>query len=417
MSTHAKGGSLLYLRPIDSLEARALPGTENAGRPFWSPDSKSIGFVANGKLKRVDVLGGVPLILCDVPNARGGTWNQDGVILYSDRTLGLNRIPASGGAPVAVIKVDAAKGETFYYYPQFLPGGKEFLFRVRNNDAAKTGIYWGSLDGRTPVQILPTEFNGLYDANSGLLLYVQGEGTLMARKLELNPPRLSGDPVMVAQGLSMSRTNGYAQFSISGKGTLFYGHGSLGVKRSFAWWDRTGKRFETIGQPFEGANPFFHLSADSSRVAYSAGTPSDIWVMPVSSGIAARVSFSGGIYPHWSPGWQADLLRKWHRYLSPGSRRLRWGGVAGQGASGQCSYQRRPGWQAPFVWVQRYFAATAGTRAKTRAILTDEVQRGFRRVLARWPMGCLQLGRIGQIRDLHSRLSGTSRQMVFTPSK
>ena len=147
--TNAKGETLLHLRPIDSLEARALPGTENAARPFWSPDSKSIGFGASGKLKRIDVAGGVPLILCDTPVARGGTWNQDEVILYADQTAGLNRIPASGGAPVPVTKVDAAKGERYHYFPQFLPGGKEFLFLVRSNDAARAGayrasIYWGS---------------------------------------------------------------------------------------------------------------------------------------------------------------------------------------------------------------------------------------------------------------------------------
>ena len=123
----------------------------------------------------------------------------------------------------------------------------------------------------------------------------------MARKLELNPPRLSGDPVMVAQGLTGSPANGYAEFSISGNGTLFHGRGSLGAKRRFAWWDRTGKLLETIGQPFEGSNPLFHLSADGSRVSYNAGTPGDIWVMPVASGMATRVSFSGGRYPRWSP--------------------------------------------------------------------------------------------------------------------
>ena len=301
MATNAKGESLLYLRPIDSLEARALPGTENAGRPFWSPDSKSIGFGTSGKLKRIDVIGGVPIALCDIPIARGGTWNQDGVILYADRGVGLNRVPASGGAPVPVTKVDAAKGESIHYYPQFLPGGKEFLFLVGSNDAGKTGIYWGSLDGRTPVQIQATPFNGLYDANSGRLLYVQGEGTLMARKLELNPPRLSGDPAMVAQGVNGVRQNGYAEFSISGNGTLFHGRGSLGIKRRFAWWDRAGKQLETIGQPFEVALSFFDLSADGSRVVYPAGSPGDIWVMPVASGIATRVSFSGGSWPRWSP--------------------------------------------------------------------------------------------------------------------
>ena len=296
----AKGKALLYLRPLDSLEARALPGTEDAGRPFWSPDSKSLGFGSNGKLKRIDVDGGVAITLCEA-FVRSGTWSEEGVILFADRALGLQRISASGGTPAYVTKLDSAKGERFYTAPQFLPGGKNFLYMVRNYDAATTGIYWSSLEAQTPVQILSTEFNGLYDSNSGRLLYIQGDGALMARKLELNPPRLSGEPVMVAQGVRSVRNNGNAEFSISANGTLFHGRGGVGAKQRFAWWDRTGILIESIGQPFELGINRVGLSRDGSRVAYSASTPSDVWVMPLASGIATRVSFAGGVSPSWSP--------------------------------------------------------------------------------------------------------------------
>ena len=296
---NAKGGSLLYLRQLDSLEARAMPGTENAGRPFWSPDSRSLGFVAGGKLKRVEVSGGAPVTLCDNPLARGATWNRDGVILFANRGAGLQRIAESGGDPVPLSKIDG-HGELYYYYPQFLPGGKDFLFLLRH-EGTKSGIYWGSLDGRPPVQILTTEFSGLYDASSGRLLYMQADGTLMARKLELSPPRLAGDPVVVAQMVRSTWLNGYAEFSISGNGILFYGRGSPESRMRFAWWDRAGKSLETIGQPFEASGSPVRLSGDGSRVAFGAGTPPDIWVMPVSSGIATRVSFSGGDTAQWSP--------------------------------------------------------------------------------------------------------------------
>ena len=222
------------------------------------------------------------------------------MILFADQIVGLQRIAASGGAPAPVTKIDSTKGEVSHYYPQFLPGGKEFLYLVRSNGAAVTGIYLGSLDGKGPVQILATEFNGLYDANSGRLLYIQEDGNLMARKLELNPPRLSGDPVMVAQGVSGVGSNGYAQFSISANGILFHGRGVLAVKRRFAWWDRTGKRLESIGKFFDGFLGRFSLSDDGNRVAYSDGRPADIWVMPLASGIGTRVSFSGGFNPRWS---------------------------------------------------------------------------------------------------------------------
>jgi len=301
IATNAKGETLLHVRPLDSLEARALAGTENAGRPFWSPDSKSLGFVAGGKLKRVEVAGGSPVALCDVPAARGGAWSGEGVILFGDRAAGLRRIPASGGTPAAVTKVDTAAGETLHYYPQFLPGGKEFLFLVRSGDQAKWGIYLGALDGRAPVLIQLSEFNGLYDAMSRRLFYIQGNGTLVARRLDLDPPRLTGDPVIVAEGVGGVAANGYGEFSLSGNGTLFYGRGGAARKVRFGWVDGAGKVLEQIGQPVEVAAGY-SLSPDGNRVAYGAGRgTSDIWVMPLGSGISARITFNGGTFPRWSP--------------------------------------------------------------------------------------------------------------------
>ena len=303
VAADAKGTTLIYIRPLDSLQARALPGTENAGRPFWSPDSKSLAFVASGKLKRMDVAGGVPITLCDASLARGGAWNEDGVILFADWGAGLLRIAASGGgAPVPVTKVNQAAGELFHYYPQFLPGGKEFLYLVRHGDSVKQGIYWGSLDGKPPVKILQSEYNGLYDATSGRLVYIQGDAVLTARKLELNPPRLSGNPLIVAQGVGGSNANGYAEFSISSNGTLFYGQGMQQRKRRFEWWDRTGKRIESVGQAVEVPFADYWLSPDGSRVAFTAGRSSaDIWVMPLESGIGTRLTFTGGRSARWSP--------------------------------------------------------------------------------------------------------------------
>ncbi len=281
-------------------------GRQEAGRPFWSPDSKSLAFVAGGKLKRIEVAGGSPIPLCDARFARGGTWNEDGVIVFGDQAPGLQRIPASGGTPSLVTQVNKEAGEMYHYYPQFLPGGKQFLYLVRHGEAEKMGIYIGSLDGKpgTPAtRIVQTEFKAEYDAGSGRLLYVQGAGMLMAQRLELDPPRLTGDPATVAEGVRNAFSNGYAEFSVSRNGTLFYGQGSAGEKVRFGWRDRAGKLLETIGQPVE-ARFAFSLSPDGSRVAYTAGPglgQSDIWVLELAGGRSTRVTFSQAAGPRWSP--------------------------------------------------------------------------------------------------------------------
>src|SRR5262249_7921361 len=140
-----KGESLLHLRPMDSLQSRAIPGTDGAGTPFWSPDNKSVAFVAGGKLRRLEGAGGSPSVLWDTSLPRGGTWSEDGVIVFAERNTGLMRIPAGGGTPSAVTTVDRKARDRFHYYPQFLPGGKRYLYLVRAaGDSA--GIYLGWLE-------------------------------------------------------------------------------------------------------------------------------------------------------------------------------------------------------------------------------------------------------------------------------
>ncbi len=303
VATNAKGVTLLHIRPLESLEAQALPGTEEAGRPFWSPDSKSIGFVAQGKLKRIDVGGGSPMTLCDVSGARGGTWSEDGQILFSDQASGLKRIAASGGTPVVVTTLNKQAGETHHYYPQYLPGGKLYLYLVRNAETEKNAIYLGSLDGKAAVKVVDSGYRAVYDASTKRLLYMQGAGVLMARRLELDPPRLSGEAVTVAEGVSLSSANRNAEFSVSGNGTLYYGRGSGSGKVQFVWRDRAGKLMEVVGQPV-AVDLYYSLSPDGSRVAYgvwSNGGQRDVWVMEMARGLSTRLTFNGGGSPQWSP--------------------------------------------------------------------------------------------------------------------
>ncbi len=379
MATNAKGVSLLYVRLLESLEAQALPGTEEAGRPFWSPDSKSIGFVAQGKLKRVDMSGGSPMTLCDVPVARGGTWSEDGQILFADRVVGLKRVAASGGTPVPVTTVNQQSGEAFHYYPQYLPGGKHYLYLVRYADEEKNAIFVGSMDGKPAVKLLETGYRAVYDPSSKRLLYVQGAGTLMARTLELDPPRLTGEAVTVTERVGLALTNRYLESSVSGNGTLFYARGSGGGKFQFAWIDRGGKQLEAFGQPVD-ADFRYSLSPDGTRVAYAApsnGGQNEVWVMELARGLSTRITFTGGFAPQWSP----DGRRLYYR----NGKGIHWKAADGSGEEellskgGPVDY---PSSVSPDGKVLLYGAADINTltltgERKSESYLATKYQEGF----------------------------------------
>ncbi|MCC7157103.1 MAG: serine/threonine-protein kinase [Bryobacterales bacterium] len=305
-ATTEQGESALYVRPLELLEARALPGTEGAQGPFWSPDSKSVAFVARGKLKRVEVAGGPPVTLCDARVARGGTWNEDGVIVFGDHAPGLQRVSASGGTPAAVTRVNREAGETAHYFPQFLPGGRQFLYFVLHQRQAEAGIYVASLDGKPETLatlILRTPAKAEFDAGSGRLLYVHRAGRLMARRLALDPPRLGGEPATVAEALAVNPGLGYAQFSVSRNSTLFYGQRARTAEVRFSWRDRAGRILETIERPVVAIYSF-NLSPDDRRVAYWSGEfgQSDIWVLDLVRKVNTRVTSSGTAgAPRWSP--------------------------------------------------------------------------------------------------------------------
>jgi serine/threonine protein kinase len=301
--TGSSSTTKLWVRGLNSLSARELRGTDGATFPFWSPDSRSLGFFAAGKLKRVEVVGGLPTVICDVGSGRGGTWNDEGVVLFNSVNDGpLLRVPATGGTPVALTTVDKARGENSHRWPQFLPGGRRFLYFVRSDNPENTGVYIGSLDrAQEKVRVIRSSTNAIYapdrSERSGHLLWVR-DGTFMAQPFAPEQGRTVGEPVALAEGVGFGERSRLGAVSASHDGTLWYGGAPI-RQVQLSWLDRQGKQVGTIGQPgeYEGLS----ISPDGERVAVTRDR--DVWQMEFARGITTRVTFSGDAGPVavWSP--------------------------------------------------------------------------------------------------------------------
>mgnify|MGYP000864626677 CR=1 FL=1 len=198
-----------------------------------------------------------------------------------------------------------------HYFPQFLPDGKRFLYLgTRRTDEGRTGaLFLASLDGKGATRVVDTNFKAVYDSASGKLLYMREPGKLLAQTLELDPPRLAGEPAVVAEGVGVTVSNRLADFSVSSDGTLFFGQrNGAGRLLQFGWRDRAGRLLETIGPP-AAARLWFSLSPDERRLAYYAdvgsGETSDLWVMEMATGLRNRLAFENPRGSAWSPDGQS----------------------------------------------------------------------------------------------------------------
>ncbi len=306
---------VLWVRDLDGGTSHVLPGTEGATYPFWSPDSRTIGFFAAQKLMLMDEAGGPARALCDAPTGRGGTWNRDDVIVYGTVAGGLFRVSAGGGTPVALTQVDAAAGENNHRTPRFLPDGKHFLYTARSMDAAKTRIYVRSVDdppgSHAQQEVLDADSNAVYVpplpgsglSGTGYLLFAR-EQTLMAQAFDPERIKTTGQAVPVAERVDFFRAASQANFAASENGTLVYASG--GISRSLGqltWFDRLGKSAGTVGEP--GLIGWARISPDGTRVATDPGDNGlqDIWLYDLARGAASRFTFGDGAsqYPVWSP--------------------------------------------------------------------------------------------------------------------
>ncbi|HEV8230811.1 MAG TPA: protein kinase, partial [Thermoanaerobaculia bacterium] len=305
----AEGGrSQLWIRSLDERSARPIPGTEGAEWPFWSPDSRFIAFFADGKLKKVDVAGAPPLVVCDAPNGRSGSWNREGVIVFSpDSTVAIHRVAAGGGTPTPVTTLDTSKNETTHRWATFLPDGRHFLYLAGTHAAGTkseaNAVYLASLDSKDRTLLLRARSNVAYA--SGYLFYVL-ESTLLAQPFDAKRLRLAGDPVPFEEAVVYDSGYFRASFGVSENDVLVYVTGSRETRGHLFWYDRAGKQIAgPIGEPAEFQD--LQTSPDGKRLAMTisdsaTGIP-DIWILDLAHGTRTRFTFGPGpnVQPVWSP--------------------------------------------------------------------------------------------------------------------
>jgi serine/threonine protein kinase len=314
VASSREGRNTLWVRSLDALNARPLPGTDDAGQPFWSSDGRFLAFGRTSgadTLNTIDVVGGHPQGVAGT-RAAPGAWNEDDVILFPGgrQQGGLYRVSASGGSPTPVTSLDTTRGEISHAWPQFLPDGRRFIFLARSTQPEHDGVvYAGSLDSRDRVRLVRADSQAVY-APQGYLLYLR-VNTLVAQPFDPTRLRVTGEPIPIAEQVERTVGTFRGAFSISRTGVLAYRPiGETGL----AWYDRAGRQLQQIDPLGHYSNPA--LSPDEQRLAvgrldFETGA-SDIWVMDLArGGLASRVTFDAAAeeMPIWRPDGSRLVFR------------------------------------------------------------------------------------------------------------
>jgi Tol biopolymer transport system component len=307
----ASGKTRLWVQPIDSLTAKVVPDTDEADLPFWSPDSRFIAFSSLGKLKRVDVNGGPVQTICNQANTAfsvGGTWNSEGVILFSSGPRSpLYRVAAAGGQPVAITKL--LEGQSGHRFPWFLPDGRHFVYFAVGS-AENSGVLAGDLQSGATKRLFAADTGAVY-VPPDFLLFIR-QGILLAQEFDAKKLETIGDPKPVAEQVVYSTAGPtLGAFSASTNGVLTYRTGAArggGGLLRLTWVDRTGKELEQIGQP--GPYRGVELSPDGKRLAVHRheGNGGDVWVFEPPRTTPLRLTFDAS-QDNSSPIWSADGKR------------------------------------------------------------------------------------------------------------
>jgi eukaryotic-like serine/threonine-protein kinase len=298
----------LWIRPLDALEATLVEGTETSRTlmdPAWSPDSRFIAFVADGKLKKIDASGGVAETLATLDSQIGGiTWNRDGVILFASNNHGLRSVAASGGPVSAVTERDASLDETYHDCPVFLPDGKHFLYLGYSEKKTENrAVFVGELGTRTRTRLMASDSCVAY-VQPGFLVYPRGR-TLVSRPFDAGGLRFTGEAVAIVEDIATYSQGEMAAFDVSDGGTLVYRKtGQSDANRSLVWIERSGRTSAPLGEIRLG-NVSIRLSPDDKRVAYAAATEGadDIWTHDLERNVRVRLTTDPNVdhVPVWSP--------------------------------------------------------------------------------------------------------------------
>ena len=296
----ANGRQVLWVRALADLAAQPLAGTESAGGPFWSPDSRYIAFSAAGKLRKIDRSGGPVISLCDTNTTSPGSWGRGDVILFTRDGNGLSRVAAAGGTPTLATTLDTTGGERRHEYPFFLPDGRHFLYAAAGDPTS--GIYVGSLDSPERIRLLDSFANAQYA--SGFLVFPHA-GALMAQPFDATRLALSGEAMPVAENpafpLSVPPTAALAAFVVSNTGVLVYQPSRMS---RFVWFDRAGKQISILGDPARYVSGV-QLSPDGSQasvVVTDSPETANVWLFDVARGVRTPLTVSGFVSASiWSP--------------------------------------------------------------------------------------------------------------------
>ena len=302
--------SQIWLRALDSLDIQPLPRTEGGLRMFWAPDSRSVAFFQNGKLRRVGIDGGTPITICEAGSAvagqvsAGGAWGPGDVMLFAGQE-GLKKVPAGGGEPTVVTTLDRTRGDTGHGFPAFLSDGRHFLFRVESSNAARSGVYIGSIDGDAPVRLLATDSTALY-APPGFVLFAK-EGNLFAQPFDARRLRLGGESTVVAPEIQTGPPLNRMNVSLSTTGLLAFRQ-RVTPKSALRWFAANGDAGATIGDagPIRKVN----ISPDGARVVVSRGlgVDTEIWTADLTQGLFSRVT--PGSDPVWMPDGRTLIIAR-----------------------------------------------------------------------------------------------------------
>jgi len=301
------GEILLYVRRLDAPQAQAMSGTNNAAYPFWSPDSRWIGYFnrPEGTLKKIDTNGGPPVTLTQAPNGKGGTWNQDGVIVFApDASVALHRVSSAGGESEPLTEIDAEIHNS-HRHPRFLPDGNQIIFLARGNTPQQSRLLVTDLESGATREVAAMETQAEYA--SGHLLFVR-EHALMAQPFDPGTAQFEGEAVPLAEDVLTIQGASLADFSLSETGVLSFATGRSEEQTRLEWRDRAGNDGGTVGD--EAAYRTASLSPDGTLavaevIDETTGTQ-DLWVFDMERGLRTRFTFdpAADIWPVWSPDGQ-----------------------------------------------------------------------------------------------------------------